>query len=193
MFKEVNNAVSGGIKDKDPSFDGYSNKGDADGGKEAEFSPIRGLVVEGEKKDDGGGFSNLKWITEEIWNIGSGHVLHQVLTYHFKSNTFIHAIIIDCWSSLLNRMEELRDVGSVSRVFFDTNFLKKLLGNYLKTENYQNSIAFNKIKARVMKMTWKVEKEGSDCGVYLMRHMESYMGENEGRWDCGFTGKNRLI
>ena len=40
-------------------------------------------------------------------------------------------------------------------------------------------------------MTWKVEKEGSDYGVYLMRHMESYIGENEGRQDCGFTGKKQ--
>ncbi|CAI9268927.1 unnamed protein product [Lactuca saligna] len=40
-------------------------------------------------------------------------------------------------------------------------------------------------------MTWKVEKEGSDYGVYLIRHMESYMGENEGRWDFGFTGKKQ--
>ncbi|CAI9304483.1 unnamed protein product [Lactuca saligna] len=370
------------MKDKDPSFDGHSNKRDGDGVKEAEFSPIRGLVVEVVKKDDGGGFStpqmdkmgNTDNLTcsqflenpevlataikitdkavlesykkeknrgkkvmetvevceedddhrkrgkrdqkipvygkshfverivrmsdkvkkdemslynsvfaskrdygEEIWNIGSGHVLHQGFAYHFKSNTFIHAIIIDCWSSLLNRMEELRDVGSFSRVFFDTNFLaeeilgvslspertqelfdsilklhlkslakqkklkdigldffpivdrrkyylicfdlrvptyfiidhvtrngsveeiygikhihvKKLLGNYLKTKYYQKSTAFHKIKASVMKMTWKVEKEGSDCGVYLMRHMESYMGENEGRWDCGFTRKKQ--
>ena len=68
---------------------------------------------------------------------------------------------------------------------------KKSLGNYLKTENYQKSTAFNKIKARVMKFTWKVEKEGSDCGVDFMRHRESYMGEREGRWDCGFTGKKQ--
>ncbi|CAI9294533.1 unnamed protein product [Lactuca saligna] len=175
-------------------------------------------------------------------------------------NTFIHVIIIDYWTSLLNIVEELKDVGSVSRVFFDTNFLaqeildaslsadrtkrlfdsmlkvffpivekskyylicfdlrvptyyiidhvnrtgvvediygkkpvhvKKLLGNYLKTEHYQKSTAFNKIKARVMKITWKVEKEGSDCGVYLMRNMESYMGENERRWDYGFIGKKQ--
>ncbi|CAI9267320.1 unnamed protein product [Lactuca saligna] len=216
------------MKDKDPSFDGHSNKGDADGGQEAEFSPIRGLVVEGEKKDDGGGFSTPQMdkvgntdnqicsqflenpevlataikmtddavlesykkekkkgkkimetvevceedddhgkrgkrdqkipvygkstfvervvrmsdkvkkdemslynsvftskrdYGEEIWNIASGHMLHQGFAYHFKSNMFIHAIIIDYWSSLLNGMEKLRDVGSISRVFFDTNFL----------------------------------------------------------------------
>ncbi|CAI9291452.1 unnamed protein product [Lactuca saligna] len=146
MFDDVNNANSGGVKDKDPGFDGRSNKGDADGGKEAKFLPIRGLVVEWivkmskKVKKDEMSLYNLVFASkrdygEEIWNIGSGHVLHQGSAYHFKSNTFIHVIIIDCWSSLLNKMEELRDVGSVSRLFFDTIFLaEEILGGSLSPE-----------------------------------------------------------
>ncbi|CAI9279307.1 unnamed protein product [Lactuca saligna] len=42
---------------------------------------------------------------------------------------------------------------------------------------------------RVMNIYWQVEKSGTDCGVYLIRHMEIYMGENEGRWGCGLIGK----
>ncbi|CAI9266975.1 unnamed protein product [Lactuca saligna] len=42
-----------------------------------------------------------------------------------------------------------------------------------------------------MNITWRVANEGSDCGVYLMRHMESYMGECERHWDCGFIGKKQ--
>ncbi|CAI9285193.1 unnamed protein product [Lactuca saligna] len=293
LFKEVNKAGNGGMNSNEAGFDGHRKEGESDGGKEEQFYPIRGLVVDGDLHDDGGVceeddgngkmgkieqkihvygkspfverivkigdkmkkdeitlynsvFSSKRDYGEETWNIGSGHVLHQGFAYHFKSNTFIHAIIIDCWLSLLNRMEELRDVGSVSSIFFDTNFLKrywvdqchlmelknclmilhlkslpkpeklkdiglvlfpivdkstyymicfdlrvptyyiidhvnrngavediygikhirvkKWLGNYLKTENYQKSTTFNKIKARVMKMPCKVEKEGSDCG-----------------------------
>ena len=40
-----------------------------------------------------------------------------------------------------------------------------------------------------MNISWLVEKAGTECGIYLMRHMESYMGENEWRWECGLTGK----
>ncbi|CAI9293997.1 unnamed protein product [Lactuca saligna] len=252
MFKEIKNAESGGMKDKDSSFDGHSNKGDGDGVKESKFSLTRGLVVDGEKKVDGGGFStpqmdkvgntdnltcsqflenhevlataikmtdeavlesfkkekkrgnkvmetvevweedddhgkrgkkdqkihvygespflerivrmsdkvkkvldkHLRHHTwdarltrfqgtptttrEEIWNIGSGHVFHQGFSYHFKSNTFIHAIIIDCWSSLLNRMEELRDVGLVSRVLFNTNFLKRYWVDHCHLKELKN-------------------------------------------------------
>ncbi|CAI9285558.1 unnamed protein product [Lactuca saligna] len=44
-------------------------------------------------------------------------------------------------------------------------------------------------EGRVMNISWQVENSGIDCGVYLMRHLESYMGENEGRWECGLTCK----
>ncbi|CAI9282300.1 unnamed protein product [Lactuca saligna] len=42
---------------------------------------------------------------------------------------------------------------------------------------------------RVINIYWQVEDSGIDCGIYLMRHMESYKGENEGSWECGLTGK----
>ncbi|CAI9286822.1 unnamed protein product [Lactuca saligna] len=62
LFKEVNNAETGGMKYNEASFDDHSNKGEADGGKVEGFSPVRGLVVHGEKKDDGGGLVHLIWI-----------------------------------------------------------------------------------------------------------------------------------
>ncbi|CAI9300104.1 unnamed protein product [Lactuca saligna] len=83
-------------------------------------------------------FASKRDYGEEIWNIGSGHVLHQGFAYHFKSNTFIHVIMIDCCSSLLNKMEELRDVGLVSRIFFDTNFLaEEILGGSMSSDRTQ--------------------------------------------------------
>ncbi|CAI9287521.1 unnamed protein product [Lactuca saligna] len=39
LFKEVNNADAGGMKYNEASFDGDSNKGEADGGKEEGLSP----------------------------------------------------------------------------------------------------------------------------------------------------------
>lgn len=40
-----------------------------------------------------------------------------------------------------------------------------------------------------MKVNWQVQKKSPDCGVYLMRHMESYMGDAEIRWESGLLGK----
>ncbi|CAI9277191.1 unnamed protein product [Lactuca saligna] len=201
LFNEVKKEENGGMNSNEAGFNGHRNEGEADGGNEEGFSPVRGLVVHGDMHDDGGGFNtpnmekvdNTNNLTcsqfleqpevlattikmtdddvlesykkekkneileivevceeddgngkmgkrekknpvygkspfverivkiggkvkkdemtlynsvfvskidygEEIWNIGSDHVLHQGFVYHFKSNTFIHAIIIDFWT-----------------------------------------------------------------------------------------------
>ncbi|KAL4576992.1 hypothetical protein LXL04_013093 [Taraxacum kok-saghyz] len=34
--------------------------------------------------------------------------------------------------------------------------------------------------------------DDNNCGLYLMRHMECYMGEREGMWETGLTGKGMI-
>ncbi|KAI3732472.1 hypothetical protein L1987_63677 [Smallanthus sonchifolius] len=35
-------------------------------------------------------------------------------------------------------------------------------------------------------MNLRTTKNSKDCGIFIMRHMESYMGEEEKVWQCGF-------
>ncbi|KAL8217996.1 hypothetical protein R6Q57_021369 [Mikania cordata] len=35
-------------------------------------------------------------------------------------------------------------------------------------------------------MPWRTSHNVIDCGIFLMRHMETYMGEEEKEWKCGF-------
>lgn len=37
----------------------------------------------------------------------------------------------------------------------------------------------------MMKMPWRSSANHTDCGIYCMRHMETYMGDIKG-WDAGF-------
>lgn len=46
-------------------------------------------------------------------------------------------------------------------------------------------------EATMMRMIWQVAKPGHDCGIYLMRHMECYKGEGEGKWHTSFLGKQK--
>ncbi|KAL4567700.1 hypothetical protein LXL04_023292 [Taraxacum kok-saghyz] len=36
-----------------------------------------------------------------------------------------------------------------------------------------------------LKMNWRTRGNHNDCGVFCMRHMETYMGANSGNWSCG--------
>lgn len=41
-----------------------------------------------------------------------------------------------------------------------------------------------KAKIQRLKMSWWTYDKVEDCGVYLMRHMETYKGERDGYWNC---------
>nr|GMD50415.1 uncharacterized protein LOC109150823 [Ipomoea batatas] len=45
-----------------------------------------------------------------------------------------------------------------------------------------------KLPVELVKMNWRTADNKTDCGLYCMRHMETYMGNRQ--WKCGFTPKN---
>ncbi|KAL1541069.1 hypothetical protein AAHA92_25333 [Salvia divinorum] len=51
-----------------------------------------------------------------------------------------------------------------------------------------------KSKIERLKMNWRTKDNVEDCGVFLMRHMESYMGQRLQDWKCGLSvrSKNKL-
>ena len=38
---------------------------------------------------------------------------------------------------------------------------------------------------------WQTDKRPNDCGVFVMRHMENYMGMNVLKWECGLEDEGR--
>ena len=42
-------------------------------------------------------------------------------------------------------------------------------------------------------MSWRTTGNSDDNGVYLLRHLEVYMGEREGQWNCGLSTKNKGV
>ncbi|GKD33839.1 hypothetical protein Tco_1249348 [Tanacetum coccineum] len=42
---------------------------------------------------------------------------------------------------------------------------------------------------------WQIHKRPNDSGVFLMRHMEAYMGNVMSKWDCGLEteGKKMML
>nr|GLL37589.1 uncharacterized protein LOC109189836 [Ipomoea trifida] len=71
--------------------------------------------------------------------------------------------------------------------------LKLLLTEYFASvgEKFKSIICEN-LKCKRMPMKWRDIGNEVDCGVYLMWHMESYVGERVTKWDCGLTRGDRL-
>nr|GME18955.1 ulp1 protease family, C-terminal catalytic domain-containing protein [Ipomoea batatas] len=71
--------------------------------------------------------------------------------------------------------------------------LKLLLTEYFTSvgEKFKSIICEN-LKCKRLPMKWRDTGNEVDCGVYLTRHMESYVGERATKWDCGLTRGDRL-
>ncbi|KAL3624434.1 hypothetical protein CASFOL_023396 [Castilleja foliolosa] len=61
-------------------------------------------------------------------------------------------------------------------------FLKFLVSNGLK-----HKAAWKKINYIRLAMPWRDDTNKVDCGVFAMRHMETYMGETVRSWRCGLA------
>jgi len=46
-------------------------------------------------------------------------------------------------------------------------------------------------KVEQFKMPWRTTSNSVDCGIFLMRHMEMYKGEDEKAWSCGFAANEK--
>lgn len=43
------------------------------------------------------------------------------------------------------------------------------------------------LEGKRMQMSWWDSKNKTDCGVFLMRHMEMYVGQAVLKWKCGLV------
>lgn len=57
---------------------------------------------------------------------------------------------------------------------------------YNKVHNGRSILCAGLVLKR-MQMSWHDSKNKTDCGVYLMRHMESFVGQGVSNWDCGLV------
>ncbi|CAI9103193.1 OLC1v1001639C1 [Oldenlandia corymbosa var. corymbosa] len=65
--------------------------------------------------------------------------------------------------------------------------LKRFFVDYLLRKKLTATARiFKNAKIRVLKMRWQDTENFTDCGIYAMRHMETYQGDP--RWELEFTG-----
>nr|GMD50585.1 zinc finger BED domain-containing protein RICESLEEPER 2-like [Ipomoea batatas] len=101
------------------------------------------------------------------------------------------------WGDVHHRLEIIDSSASTeaTRVKYgDTpENVKLLLTEYFTSvgEKFKSIICEN-LKCKRMPMKWQDTGNEVDCGVYLMRHMESYVGERVTKWDYGLTRGDRL-
>nr|GME13353.1 zinc finger BED domain-containing protein RICESLEEPER 2-like [Ipomoea batatas] len=62
-----------------------------------------------------------------------------------------------------------------------------MLSEFYKIISLGRSILCAGVDGKRMQMAWRDHKNKIDCGVFLMRHMETYLGQGVKKWDCGLV------
>ncbi|XP_022014209.2 uncharacterized protein LOC110913694 [Helianthus annuus] len=65
----------------------------------------------------------------------------------------------------------------------------KLFGKYLNSFKHKNAKEIYKVEPKKADFKWSTEKNHTDSGVFLMCHMDTYMGENIKEYHCGIFAK----
>ncbi|XP_071695838.1 uncharacterized protein [Rutidosis leptorrhynchoides] len=65
--------------------------------------------------------------------------------------------------------------------------VKKLFLDYLVIRMGTTTNGLGASRVVRLRMPWRTAKNGVDCGVFLMRHMETFPGSGMAGWDAGFA------
>nr|GMD99869.1 uncharacterized protein LOC109162486 [Ipomoea batatas] len=69
---------------------------------------------------------------------------------------------------------------------------KKFFMQYMKKKCHESrSKRLKTINLGGLRIDWRDPNNKEDCGVFVMRHMESYLGGGLRNWDCGLDRQNK--
>ncbi|KAL8210425.1 hypothetical protein R6Q57_004862 [Mikania cordata] len=100
--------------------------------------------------------------------IHSEHVF--VLVFDMKNPSFE---VIDNMETGVIKLERYSHIPAT---------MKYVFANYLLNKDHPNALKIYNLTPTLLDLPWKTTKNGVDCSVFSMRHMETYMGGGLKKW-----------
>ncbi|XP_057790096.1 uncharacterized protein LOC131006973 [Salvia miltiorrhiza] len=92
----------------------------------------------------------------------------------------------------LDSQNELVDICQAAKYGTATDLVKNMLADYLAYKGHvHKSNVVKRSKLAIVHIKWGDAKNINDMGVYMMRHMETFMGDSSSLWTCGLAPKLR--
>ncbi|PWA35976.1 ulp1 protease family, C-terminal catalytic domain-containing protein [Artemisia annua] len=90
---------------------------------------------------------------------------------------------------LLDKNKSGSDVALEERYGETFRMMIRLFLGYLAFVEHPKFYSLRKVVCKRLEMSWRTEDNCIDSGVFLMRHMETYMGSALKNWKCGFKNE----
>ncbi|CAI9290907.1 unnamed protein product [Lactuca saligna] len=68
--------------------------------------------------------------------------------------------------------------------------IKEYIVDYLKSQNHPKAEMFSHVMPHRLEMPWRIINNNIDCGVFMMCHMETYMGGSMNEFKVGFKNES---
>ncbi|KAK9052528.1 hypothetical protein SSX86_029157 [Deinandra increscens subsp. villosa] len=120
--------------------------------------------------------------------------VYEILLVPIIDNNHYYLICFDLKHEVIevidNMKEETSLVGLVDDPEYDLKDIvfkvKDVVVKYLRSVGNCKWVSLDRAQPKKLVLDWQTTKNTSDCGVYLMRHMDMYHGSKVKKWDCGF-------
>ncbi|KAL4591786.1 hypothetical protein LXL04_004757 [Taraxacum kok-saghyz] len=112
---------------------------------------------------------------------------------YFFDTTIVTDFLFDGKIHFTERCEKLESIikdtmkKDKEPATFDKVDLILLFCSYLRKVKHKSTSQLENVDPHRLKMNWRTRGNYNDCGVFCMRHMETYMGDNSGNWSCGLN------
>ncbi|PWA79651.1 hypothetical protein CTI12_AA202940 [Artemisia annua] len=85
---------------------------------------------------------------------------------------------------------KISEIDLISKLYGKLPFvLINFFCDYLKKKNHPKFHIMRFCKPNILKMAWRTRRNESDCGIFVMRHMETYNGQKVEEWNSGFRNE----
>ncbi|KAG6397755.1 hypothetical protein SASPL_144216 [Salvia splendens] len=109
---------------------------------------------------------------------------YYLVVYWMKKNTI----------EIIDNNKPHKAMDPFEKYDIDIGLMKDMFEAYfIEKKMLDNSENVNKSSINFLPLEWAISTNNKDCGVYLMRHMETYVGKKGSEWDIGFFGRSVKI
>ncbi|KAG6425865.1 hypothetical protein SASPL_110071 [Salvia splendens] len=109
---------------------------------------------------------------------------YYLVVYWMKKNTI----------EIIDNSKPHKDIDPFEKYDIDIGLMKDMFEVYFIEKKMLNiSENINKSSLNFLHLEWATSTNKKDCGVYLMRHMETYVGKKGSKWDIGFSARSVKI
>ncbi|MFS8026599.1 putative Ulp1 protease family catalytic domain, papain-like cysteine peptidase superfamily [Helianthus anomalus] len=119
---------------------------------------------------------------------------YTVIVFPILENGHFYLVSFDMEKLAISVIDNMHPSDSLIQFIDADAFLRKttpfkvkdVFVKYLRSIRHPKSLEFDRVIPRRVEIEWATIGNSVDCGVFAMRHMETWFGETGEKWDSGF-------